>query len=106
MKPLTCLVWRMAWYVGAAAAAATAMPRIDRAPCALRNDHRILVRGPTELRGGGDHQLSLPLEQLLLVSLAGVLLGSGLRRLRPSFRVRQLSHRSKLQRKQVNLKSR
>ena len=54
----------------------------------------------------GKHQLSLPLEQLLLVSLAGVLLGSGLRRLRPSFRVRQLSHRSKLHRKQVNLKIR
>ena len=53
---------------------------------------------------GPKHQLSLGLE--LLVSLKGVLtLGSGLRRLRPSFLVMQLSHKSKLHGKQVNLKS-
>ena len=63
------------------------------------------------------HQLSL-LGLGELASLAGVLLGeqgsglawlrhgglgSGLRRLRPSFRVMQLSHKSKLQGKQANL---
>ena len=43
-----------------------------------------------------------------LASLAEVLLGeqgSGLRRLRPSFRVMQLSHKSKLQGKQANLEN-
>ena len=65
------------------------------------------------------HQLSL-LGLGVLDSLAGVLLGeqgsgltwlrlgglgSGLRRLRPSFRVMQLSHKSKLQGKQANLEN-
>ena len=63
------------------------------------------------------HQLSL-LGLGELASLAGVLLGeqgsglrrldllgSGLRRLRPSFRVMQLSHKSKLQGKQANLEN-
>ena len=56
---------------------------------------------------GPKNQLSLGLEQL--VSLKGVLPlwenGSGLRRLRPSFLVMQLSHKSKLHGKQENLKS-
>ena len=63
------------------------------------------------------HQLSL-LGLGELASLAEVLLGeqgsglrrldwlgSGLRRLRPSFRVMQLSHKSKLQGKQANLEN-
>ena len=65
------------------------------------------------------HQLSL-LGLGVLDSLVGVLfgeqgsgltwlrlgeLGSGLKRLRPSFRVMQLSHKSKLQGKQANLEN-
>ena len=66
----------------------------------------MVAAGP-KLEACPKHQLSL-LGLGELASLAGVLLGelgSGLRRLRPSFRVMQLSHKSKLQGKQANLEN-